>query len=426
MRTALLLFTIGNAVIQKCQSVVNLKWIILLLMGLTMNTLITSKAAAADHIQIVREVLLESERFAQPRAIVQTHEGGYVVAGEGGPPPSAWATRVNAHGEVQWRHLVSKGSQRRDVRDPQYSGAAMLPDDSAVLCGFKAIEDGKYSRTVGLLSHIGKPAEVISERLVYPNNDTTYELVYLRRCISISDGVLIFGTATRVLDDTTTPRQGKQFGWIVALDPQGNVKWEKLLEQPAGDVTSFAMSGPDVAIASYSRPPIGSVEAKQINVINSDGVIKAHKVIGGSVMLVQSVIPDPMVRFMPIGGSTNAYLTTLGPQLQDSDHIAGRAEILAAAQRAYYLPDRSIALFGKQQVEANATSASIAWLSADLALNDHLLLPVFASIQIEDAVPTGKPGEFATVRRVTPSKTRHGFKDGETRTGAILAFVQFK
>jgi hypothetical protein len=63
-----------------------------------MNTLMSSSAAADDHIQITSEILLESGTPVEARAITQTHEGGYIVAGTNG---RAWATRVDAVGSIQ-------------------------------------------------------------------------------------------------------------------------------------------------------------------------------------------------------------------------------------------------------------------------------------------------------------------------------------
>jgi hypothetical protein len=55
-----------------------------------------------------------------------------------------------------------------------------------------------------------------------------------------------------------------------------------------------------------------------------------------------------------------------------------------------------------------------------------VLQPTYGSVFVDAAVPTGKPGEFATVRSVM-SGMRHtlGGPD-ETRAGVLLTFIQYK
>jgi hypothetical protein len=406
--------------------------------GLGMNPILSPTVFAGEHIKITRELLLESERFTEPSVIVRTHEGGYVVAGRGGPPPSAWATRVAPDGHVQWRHFVSRASEdRREMEAPIYSGAAMLSDDSVLLCGTKTIEEGDSRNIhVGLITHIDKAGRVISERLTYPNNDKAFRVTYLNRCTSTIDGALIFGTATRFWGEAASGYKSQQFGLVIAIDSGGKVRWEKLLDEPSGPVDSIAelLDGDLVIATNSSRAPLDAPKdatnprrmlAKQITRLDKEGKIKATNIIADQfVMLLQTVVRDSYVRLVP-ARTTPAFLMTLGDQLKEVSHLKGSVETIVAS-RAFLLRDRSTAFFGYQQVERSASSASIAWINDDLSHSEYLSLPLFSSVKIEDAVPTGNLGEFVTVRRVAPSKRLYGLKDGETRTGAMLTFVQFK
>src|ERR1039457_228501 len=78
--------------------------------GMMVALLVSACNAATDHIQITREIFLENGIPAQPSALVQTLDGGYVVVGHIGSVKSAWATGVDRDGKVQWRHLGPSGS----------------------------------------------------------------------------------------------------------------------------------------------------------------------------------------------------------------------------------------------------------------------------------------------------------------------------
>ena len=64
----------------------------------------SSIASGAEPFEVTREVLLESGRFPTPKALIQTKDGGYVVAGMEANKP--WDTRTDAEGNLQWRYVV--------------------------------------------------------------------------------------------------------------------------------------------------------------------------------------------------------------------------------------------------------------------------------------------------------------------------------
>lgn len=67
--------------VHKPQSAAILKRAFFLLIGLMMNSLVSSNAGAVEHIQVTREILLEKGNPVTPYAIAQTKDGGYVIAG---------------------------------------------------------------------------------------------------------------------------------------------------------------------------------------------------------------------------------------------------------------------------------------------------------------------------------------------------------
>src|ERR1039457_815798 len=122
-------------------------------MALFVSALTPASATAVEHIQVTREIFLERgdpQFFGDPTAIVRTHDGGYVIAGSI-DIRRAWVARVDAAGKGLWQHAVQ--GTNKNSWEVSYEGAAMLPDDSAILCGYKQLEDRNI---VGLVTHIDK------------------------------------------------------------------------------------------------------------------------------------------------------------------------------------------------------------------------------------------------------------------------------
>jgi len=200
----------------------SLRSLICSLLVLSMTTPCTS--FAADHIQVTKELLLESGLPAQPHAIARTFEGGYIIAGKLGV--EAWATRIAANGTVQWRHIVPTGSSAPGFPTQQYAGVAMLKDDSSILCGYKKIDSGAGQDLVGIITHIDKSGRVISEREVYPNGDKSYSITYLRGCVTSVNGAQISGDTMRF----DKSGQSSRFDYFIAIGEDGKIVSEKLLD----------------------------------------------------------------------------------------------------------------------------------------------------------------------------------------------------
>ena len=157
--------------------------------GLTMNALTPAAANAADHIKVTREIVLEGSEAVEPEAIVQTHDGGYIVAGYS---LRAWATRIDASGKAQWRFARTNAPNSTSY----FHGAAVLPDDSTLLCGEvkeKTTDGRRGLPTFGLLVHIDKAGKVISEQLISPKDDKRYVPGSLRHCFPFDNGVGVLG-----------------------------------------------------------------------------------------------------------------------------------------------------------------------------------------------------------------------------------------
>jgi len=359
----------------------------------------SAEDSSADHgIRLVREIALERGLVAQPKAIAVTHDGGYVVAGLVGTHGGAWAVRLAASGEVQWRHVVPNDSGRPGDQGPQYTGVAVLPDDSVVLCGYQQDLSVDRFKIVGLLTRVDRTGKVLSKRTIEPTNGKAYALTYLRRAVVTADGALIYGTTNEYAADSV--RQG----WIVKIGADGDVKSEAMLPGAGGLLGAIiGLSDGTLVLSTLAGlKQSGVANARRITRIDGGGLVKATRIISGDQLLMHSVLADLLVRLVP-SSPRPASVRTLGDSLQDLDQRSGAA-LTILSKRAYYLPDGSALLFGAIPMGRNSSTAGVAWISSDLERKrEYIFRPEFLSNEVTDAVPTGAAGEFAAVRPVVPT-----------------------
>jgi hypothetical protein len=329
----------------------------------------------------------------------------------------AWATRVDSEGRVQWRHEAFVGERVGG----EYTGAAVLPDDSVILCGYQNVLTDALHKTAGLLTHIDKAGRVIDERLIEPNDGRPHWSSHLNACVLVGDDVVVIG------DSYGSERPWPvSFGWILTLDAKGKIKQEKY-----SPVTTSYINHPILRVMAdrntvfntgISPSESGMLDAVRVVRADSNGIITAQAIIPGTAIQVVPTVPDTVIRLVPSSPKLGK-LTTLDAQLNTIDQVSGQAKFIIS-KRAYYLPDRALVLFGGQEYHGNSFTASIAWISPDLNQKSDLVIePALASDAIVDAVPTGVAGEFATIRTVSPM-SEMGRSD--TRLGVVLAFVQIK
>lgn len=412
MKMALPHFNIEVAVVQKCRSPVNLRLIFLSLIGLMMNMLASSSSvSASDSIKITREVLLESGRGPIVRALIQTKDGGYVVAGSDGHIP--WATRTDAEGNVQWRHVLPMKEWTPGGVNAQYESGVAMADDSTLLCGYKGESEEPHQPILGLLARVDKAGKMLSHHLLYPQGDKSFPLNYLRQCVPWGDGFAVVGDTSRWVEGSM-----QRFLWLLALDANGDIKWEKLIPNTSAGMP-LVTPNQDLVI----------VGPTQITRVDTRGTIKSQRIVKDAykdrVMLVRSNVTDSVVRVLSLFNYPTRTLRSLGKNLEDLELVRGPGDDRLGdmvTNRAYLLPDRSLVLFGYQR-ESSTPTASITWISADLAAKRTFLPePLWISGEITDALPTGKLGEFVTIRSVYP---RPRWPD-EKRKGLLMAFVRIK
>lgn len=382
----------------------------------------------ANHIKVVREVALEIGRAPTPYALAQTKDGGYVIAGSVWVP---WATRVDANGTVVWRYELSAYNPSAPKEgEGQYNGVAVLPDDSAILCGEMALPlpPGKPGGgVVGMLTHLDKAGQTLSHQLLYPNGDKSYSLSYLNKCIPWGDGVVVVGN---------TYRQHEYSTWLIALDAKGEIRWEKLISMTTdGDIEVIPnqdllllvdFQGEKINWMNGSIPTESTEWSNGSICLDPTGEIKWQRA-GKSQLkvdhqkLVTPLVAESQVRlFISNSQSQSASLRILNEHGEEMKSAAFQIRPLSP-KHMYLMPNHDLVFFGTEygQEGNDHPSAGITWLSADLKSNETFTFRNKSySAGIDDALPTGKHGEFVTLRRAFEISNQ------DKRQGIVLTFVQ--
>lgn len=368
----------------------------LLLTGLIMNSLTPSTADAAEHIKVTKEIHLENGvgifPAIFPSAIIRTKDGGYVVTGSIGSA-LAWATRVDAKGQLQWRYQIHPGQPGGS----NFEGAVTLSDDSTLLCGWKTISVSGGTNEVGDLTHINKDGKVLSERVIRPQEPGEFSIANLHGCLPWGDGFALIGYTSRFSDSPDhPPRKMEHFHWIMALDASGNIKWEKLIPTPTGGVNLHAVYAAigTVYVAPDQNLVMGSIR------ISQDGQIKNSEIKdASSTYLIPQVIAEPD-GYWKIEQRTVLSASSFNTQFQP--------------KTAYILPNQTAVKFGSV-VRSNVYYAAVEWQSPDRKQSEIFELGDFD--WVNDAIPTGNPGEFVTVRQQNSDLKK---------TALTLSFIQIK
>lgn len=397
------------------------------LLGMTVNIFLSPSAAAADHIELSRDIFIPSGRTViMPDALARTKEGGYVLAGRirGYAPYYGvpWAARIDREGHVQWRYIPDGKGGVVGVEDEGYRSVVTLPDDSTLLCGAGPVRGGASPLRkgpsilmVGVLTHLSKTGKLIGERGFLPTRQLQVPYSGFQKCVRWGNGVAVIGDAEAAKKSNGRVVY-KNFYWLVVLNAQGQVQWTKLIpndiEVPK-DVTI------DQAVVLTNQDLIFEVDDHRIVRVGPHGSVNKQR-ISDAVELVHQVVPGTASRLF---SGPPAALRTFGRHLKNMGRMTGSAQTIATNE-AYQLPDGSLVLFGdaRPKEDNGHHIASIEWLSPDLDRKEIFSFPASHWWGgVTAAVPTGRPGEFVTARTVVPIPNMP-----EKRRGVVLSFVHIQ
>jgi hypothetical protein len=377
-------------------------------------TSVAAVRAETGHITITHEVLLEEGVAADPRAIIRTDDGGYVIAGAL-HDNQAWATRVDSNMKVVWRHELAHPSLVWGEGMSVYESAVALSDNTTLLCGYSDIGALRAPNVVGLLTRIDARGKVLTQGHLIPMKDTDFKLAYLRSCSKTADGAAALGITTHIIG-TGPQAEVKKFLWLLGLNRTGELSFDKVVE-------TDDQSAPTKLVALFNSDLLIRTGSGKTILLDRSGSIKMRRD-GTAGLLVKSGESQRELRFLSESAEGSPFLlTTFDSNLKENDRKVGRGSNFVVKQ-VYVLAGGDFALFGYAD-DGGAATAAVSWLRHDLQDTQTLIFkPTFGSPWVVDAVPTGMPAEFATARLILPA--RHMLSRSETRLGLLLTLIQFR
>jgi hypothetical protein len=378
-----------------------------------------SNADSRNHIVVSREVVLEpGNATIDPTAIVKTSDRAYIITGRDFDQP--WALKVDGQGTVIWTHRY--GEKGKLGYDSRYSGAVALQDGSVLLCGTVDLVPPTIHRPpqiFGMITKVDRRGSVISNmRLTAGEKDQPDHTDIIDRCVRTRSGAIATGYAIN-----NPGLDAVEFYWLIGVEDGGSVQWRRTIPvQPAepGEAASttgirdlLPMLNGDLVLITYQNLALK---------VTATGTLKNSGRMEVPIRSVSAVEGASFpLRSMPELGT--ARITAFDQNL-DSAGTALRSHSDGLMRSAIFeLSDKALAVFGSGTNAIGTASAAVGWVSPTGDESESLVLqpPPAISIKVAAVVPTGVPGEFATVRRnvsLTDDKA-------DSRSGVILSFVQF-
>lgn len=353
-------------------------WLITMVLGINLSS-------CGKELHVSREVTVSPGHYVTPYRLERMKNGDYVLAGSVGSNYRAWAARVTSSGAPVWEFVDGGADGWTDTSAPgqQVLDIVELPDQSVLLCGIKTLE----KRDVGFLAQVSANGTVLFERLVQPRKDGS---PFGLHCTRWGDGVAISGMFFAGSD---------RFGWLAKLDDQGEIVWEKFGDDYGYLDLMPGSNGGLVLLTSVGHQGIASIVS-----VDAQGEVIGSQVLAkdsNDPALVRTQFSGSTVRVAYMQDDRQTVIADFAGDLKSAPkiHKIGSTTV----KRAIELIDGTVVVFGSQF--KGGPTASMAWLSPNGSARSALLGPAYSSPWFLNAVPSGEPYQFATVRNVGNAAT---------------------
>lgn len=194
-----------------------------------------------------------------------------------------WVIKLNAIGEKQWSKFFG-GS----FTDTPY-GAIQTQDNSYIIVGSSDSNDFNISSNIGSYDFwILKLSE--NGTLIWEKSFGGSEIDEARGIVASSDGNYVVVGDTRSNDFDVSKNNGAADLWVIKISPDGNLIWEKSFGGSSFDVGRSIKNTQDdgFVISGSSRSADGDVSKNQgqndawVLKINANGNLEWQKTIGGT------------------------------------------------------------------------------------------------------------------------------------------------
>jgi hypothetical protein len=304
-----------------------------------------------------------------------------------------------------------------------------MPDGSVLLCG--AMPSPLRTYRPALLVHLDAAGQVLSENLLRPKEEQQAKIgrAYFTQCLPWGDRVAVIGHIARfVPPDAPRPQDYHidEFYWVLMLDKEGNVLWEKLFPTALDTIegVSSALVTIDGSLVFTGRRSTPQTELLRVS---ASGELETQKLLTETFVFTKPLVPDASLEIF--GGTPNKtwYNIILNSHFDEITRAQGPCPSRFSLRDAdtFRMPDQSLMLFGSGIHSVGVLHASRAvFVTPTLQGEQYIELahePYFDGGTVDAAVPTGVLGEFATVREL-----QKNVPGGKGRVGAALDFIRVK
>ncbi|OAA32504.1 hypothetical protein AT15_00045 [Kosmotoga arenicorallina S304] len=226
-------------------------------------------------------------------SIIQTSDGGYVVAGHTASNDGDvsgnhgdfdyWVVKLDGSGTIQWQKCL--GGSTRDYAE----SIIQTSDGGYVVAGHTASNDGDVSGNHGYYDYwivkLDGSGDIQWQKCL---GGSSYD--YAKSIIQTSDGGYVVAGNTASNDGDVSGNHGDFDYWVVKLNGTGNIQWQKCLGGSDIDVALSIIQTNDggYVIAGYTYSNDGDVSGNHGRIdswvvkLDGSGTIQWQKCLGGS------------------------------------------------------------------------------------------------------------------------------------------------
>jgi len=399
--------------------------------------ILTPQLSSASELSVTKTVYIEQGLQPDPYAIVRTRDDGFVIAGTITEDHEGWATRTDSDGKVLWRYVVplaDKLGKGDGGMYPTYKSAAVMPDDSVFLCGSMPRSLGNKDGAGGLLTHLDKNGNRISEVLIKPLIEKNLN-GNLSACMPWKDGVIAVGNAgriTRTYDiNAANPivTSVEYFYWILALNQDGSTKWERLVPvaefvrgftSPIKSLQSFHDGG--FVFAAYKSG------VSEVVHIGPDGNVVAKETFGANITIIPTDPHDPHVHIAS-SDIKSLLIASLDDQLKIVDSSVENYGQGSALSGVFSLSNNLLLLFGDKGLPQGQIIPQAMTISTQHKQGVEIAFgAVGESFAIGGVCPGINQGTFVSVRKArVPVRREENIaqsSDKDRLLGVAIDFVK--
>jgi hypothetical protein len=310
-----------------------------------------------------------------PQAITATPDNGFLVAGksEWANARQAWAFKLNAAGEAEWRYLrdIPDAERMRTLDDPngtaEFRSALAAPDGGALLCANTA-----YSRNGSnmFMTRLDREGHLVDEKFVDTQGLAKDAVYRIQDCIAWNGGAAVLAHEFHY-PGPNAPLSGSSASYLLMMfNMTGQLQWRRVLPT----LTPGFSPDPTGGIGLRATPQallVSATDNMNTELLKFDvqGALVAQRVLNGRYLLLRNLPPDEPATLYGLvhGGEPQSHtLLTLADDLSDAGRIQSRQKSDFVSSQVQRMRDGSLLLFGFSQHYFTGRRADVLHLAGDL------------------------------------------------------------